>query len=213
MYWQHRLLIILHHCTIALHHGFPLQQCWTWPGMDMLIRKKDLWTMPRYYFWLAVCCVLTVKCLVFENASIPIAATNFTTISPARLSTIVRSPSNRVESFSVEVGEVVAALVSSLLPAFRVVLSRIFFGMTTITIPRVTLFGWWNHHYHYLSHIVWLVEPPIPKRCIGILTHLARELLQHCQVTWVSAGSRRDAHQPRHIAQLSAAFHISLIVI
>ena len=164
--------------------------------MDMLIRKKDLWTMPRYYFWLAVCCVLTVKCLVFENASIPIAATNFTTISPARLSTIVRSPSNRVESLSVELGEVVAALVPSLLPAFRVVLSFLEY-----------------HHYHYLSHIVSLVEPPIPKRCIGILTHLARELLQHCQVTWVSAGSRRDAHQPRHIAQLSAAFHISLIVI
>ena len=93
--------------------------------------------MPRYYFWLAVCCVLTVKCLVFENASIPIAATNFTTISPARLSTIVGSPSNRVESLSVELREVVAALVPSLLPAFRVVLSHIlFFGIPPLPLPE-----------------------------------------------------------------------------
>ena len=173
----------------------------------MLIRKKDT---AEILLLVSVCFVLTVKFFPFP---LPPPISPAYQHSRPRLSTIVRSPSNRVESFSVEVGEVVAALVSSLLPAFRVVLSRIFFGMTTITISRVTLFGWWNHHYHYLSHIVWLVEPPIPKRCIGILTHLARELLQHCQVTWVSAGSRRDAHQPRHIAQLSAAFHISLIVI
>ena len=92
------------------------------------------------------------------------------------------------------------------------------------SIPRrpESHFLWYDHHYHIPSYIVWLVEPPlplpeshclveppIPKICsIWILSHLARELLQHCQITWVSAGSRWDAHQPGHVAQLSAAFHI-----